>query len=78
MVRKLPQDRRGRTWLCVMCRSVFFIPEIHLKEQREVGCPICSKNKWKLVSYNSLFIKDTSKSEGLTQENEINEYGVGL
>jgi len=52
---------KGRTWRCVMCQAVFFIPDLILKEQKEVGCPICSKSKWVLTAYSNLFVRGSKK-----------------
>ena len=48
-------SRNGTTFDCIMCNTIFFIPNKYIKEQRKVGCPICNKKKWKKTLYIRLF-----------------------
>jgi hypothetical protein len=78
MALKISLDNRGRTWMCRSCKTIFFIPENALEQQKKVGCLKCGKQLWKNVPYLFLFIKDSEILRANSHDFEQNTSKQGV
>jgi DNA-directed RNA polymerase subunit RPC12/RpoP len=78
MALKISLDNRGRTWMCRSCKTIFFIPENALEQQKKIGCLNCGKRLWKNIPYTFLFIKQSEILRANSHDFEQNTSKQGV